>query len=45
MGRRDKSKAWDEHTLLYIRQIINKNLLHITGNITQYSGIIYMRKE
>ena len=33
------------HTLLYIRQIINKDLLYSTGNSTQYSVITYMRKE
>ena len=33
------------HTLLYIRQITNKNLLYSTGNSTQYSVITYMRKE
>ena len=32
-------------TLLYIRQIINKDLLYSTGNSTQYSVITYMRKE
>ena len=33
------------HTLLYIRQITNKNLPSSTGNSTQYSVITYMRKE
>ena len=33
------------HTLLYIRQIGNKDLLHSTGNPTQYSVITCMRKE
>ena len=32
------------HTLLYIRQVTKKDLLYSTGNSTQYSGIIYMRK-
>ena len=32
-------------TLLYIRQITNKDLLYSTGNSTQYSVITYMRKE
>ena len=31
--------------LLYIKQIINKDLLYNTGNCTQYSVIIYMGKE
>ena len=33
------------YTLLYIRQITNKDLLFITGNSTQYSVMTYMRKE
>ena len=33
------------HTLLYIKQIINKDLLYSTGNSTQYSVITYMGKE
>ena len=33
------------HTLLYVRQIKNKDLLYSTGNSTQYSVITYMRKE
>ena len=33
------------YTLLYIRQITNKDLLYSTGNSTQYSVITYMRKE
>ena len=32
-------------TLLYIKQIINKDLLYSTGNSTQYSAITYMRKK
>ena len=31
-------------TLLYIRQITNKDLLYRTGNSTQYSLITYTRK-
>ena len=43
---RDKSGAGiNIHTLLYIREIINKDLLYSTGNVTQYSVITYMRKE
>ena len=47
MGR-DKSGEELEmniHTLLCIRSITNKDLLHSTGNSTQYSVITYMRKE
>ena len=33
------------HTLLYIRQITNKDLQYSTGNSIQYSVITYMRKE
>ena len=35
----------DINTLLYIKQITNKNLLYSTGNSTQYSVITYMGKE
>lgn len=42
---RSQLGAWDEHTLLYIRQITNKDLLDSTGNSIQYSVIAYMRKE
>ena len=37
-------EAWT-HTLLFIKQITNKNLLYSTGNPTQYSVITYTRKE
>ena len=33
------------HTLLYIKQITNKDLLYSTGNSTQYSIITNMEKE
>ena len=33
------------YILLYIKQIINKDILYITGNSTQYSVITYMSKE
>ena len=46
-----KGERWKEkyiriniYTLLYIKQIINKDLLYSTGNSTQYSVIIYMGK-
>ena len=35
----------DIYTLLYIKQIINKDLLNSTGNSTQYSIMTYMGKE
>ena len=33
------------HTLLYIRQITSKDLLHSKGSSTQYSVITYVGKE
>ena len=33
------------YTLLYIKQVTNKDLLYSTGNSTQYSVITYMGKE
>ena len=35
----------DIYTLLYIKQITNKNLLYITGNSTQYSVMTYVGIE
>ena len=35
----------DIHTLLYIKQIMNKDLLYSKGNSTQYSIMAYMQKE
>ena len=35
----------DIYTLLYIKQITNKNLLYSTMNSTQYSVMAYMEKE
>ena len=35
----------DIYTLLYTKQITNKDLLYSTGNSTQYSVMAYMRKE
>ena len=35
----------DIYTLLYIKQITNKDLLHSTGNSTQNSVLTYMGKE
>ena len=33
------------YTLLYIKQVTNKNLLYSTKNSTQYSAMAYMGKE
>ena len=35
----------DIYTLLYIKEITNKDLLYSTGNSTQYSVMAYMGKE
>ena len=35
----------DIYTLLYIKQITNKDLMYNTGNSTQYSVMTYMGKE
>ena len=35
----------DKYTLLYIKQITNKNLLYSTGNCTEYSVMTHMRIE
>ena len=35
----------DIYTLLYIKQITNKDLLYSTGNSTQYSVVTYTGKE
>ena len=44
-GKRNKlGVGINIYTLLYIKQIINKDLLYSTGNSTQYSVIIYMGK-
>ena len=45
----DLMAAWeteiDIYTLLYVKQITNKDLLYSTGNSSQYSVMIHMRKE
>ena len=33
------------HTLLYIKQITNKDLLYSTGNSTQYSVMTHMGND
>ena len=35
----------DVYTLLYIKQLTNKDLPYSTGNSTQYSIMTYMGKE
>ena len=46
-GRINQEFGMNIHALLYVRQIINKDLLYMysTGNSTQYSGLTDMRKE
>ena len=34
----------DIYTIVYIKQITNKNLLYTTGNSTQYPAMSYMGK-
>ena len=43
-AKQDEPKETHTKTL-YIKQIINKDLLYSTGNSTQYSEITYMGKE
>ena len=45
MGRTNQELMMNIHTLLYIKQITNKDLLYSTGNSTQYSIITNMEKE
>ena len=48
MGRRGKINqelGMNIYTVLYTRQISNKDLQYSKGNSTQYSVIIYVRKE
>ena len=46
MGKNEGGINWeigiDIDTLLYIKQITNKNLLYSTGNSTQYSVMTYL---
>ena len=48
-GRRWGGINWeigiDIYTLLYIKQITNKDLLYSAGHSTQYSVMAYMGKE
>ena len=44
-GKRERYKLGDWDTLLYIKQITNKDILQSTGSSTQYSVMTYMGKE
>ena len=44
-GEKNQEFGINIYTLLYVRQIINKDLLYNPGNPTQYSEITYMEKE
>ena len=44
-GGINQELGMNRNTLLYIIYITNKDLLHSTGNCTQYSVITYMRKD
>ena len=48
-GGKDGEINWeigiDRYTLLYIKQVTNKDLPYSTGKSTQYSVMTYMRKE
>ena len=43
-GRINQEFRISVYTLLYIKQIINKDLVYSTGNSAQYSVITYMGK-
>ena len=45
-GEGDKLEVWiNIYTLLYIKQVNNKDLLYSTGNYIQYLVITYNGKE
>ena len=44
-GRINWETGIEIYTILYIKQIANKDLLYSTGNSTQYSVMTYMGKE
>ena len=44
-GEINKEIGIDIYTLLYIKQIANKDLLYSTWNSTQYSIMTHIRKE
>ena len=43
--KEEREVGIDTYTLLYIKEIINKDLLYSTRNSTQYSLMTYMRIE
>ena len=45
VGEINEEFGVDTYTLLYIKQITNKDLLYSTGNSTQYFVIAYKGKE
>ena len=45
LGRINWGIGIDIYTLLYIKQVMNKNLLYSPGNSTQYSVMTYMGTE
>ena len=45
MGKINQGVGINIETLVYIKQIINKDLLYSTGKSTQYSVVTYMGKE
>ena len=44
-GRDKGGGRTDIYTVLYVKQIANKDLLYSTGNSTQFSAMIYMEKK
>ena len=44
-GRINQEVGINIYTLLYIKQVVNKDLLNSTENSAQYSVITYMGKE
>ena len=48
-GERGVMTNWEirinRYTLLYVKQVTNKDLLYSTGNSTQYSVMTYVGKE
>ena len=49
VGKAGSGRNWeigiDIYTLMFIKQITNKNLLYSPGNSTRYSVMTYMGKE
>ena len=43
--KEEREVGIDTYTLLYIKEIINQDLLYSTRNSTQYSLMTYMRIE